>query len=257
METMEWLVDLAQQPTREIRARSLTVCAPERTMNVACLRDDDVLAFLSARDDARIVPVQVLNFEDAPAGQNVNTVLVSAFQALAEHLDDACGQRDWRLADAPGPRQRWNDIYRKAVLGTGGRGQAPAADGRECFVALHREADGALHTLADDWRDFLDAMVDASRRRGGAWGVFVLVIRNLSNARDPVGVLDAIRLFGHRRLAFLVSGHEDLARPLTRAFYRRMADGLQGAPECMRAAAAQDAETQARQTMARVLGIAG
>ena len=226
MDVVNWLSDLAHQPVVKPEISGASVTYGVRGSESIHFIDDEGLDKLFGNKEEkwtgfRPILVPVLDFDNVPLGHNLNATFVSTFRALAERFDGGCSahvSRDWRFSDNSNPRQLWNEVYRKAVLGMLSRDHLLSPEGREVFIAAHREADEAFHTIGTEWCLFLNSLVEASNRIHNTKTVFVLILKNLSNAVDPIGALTAIRLLEHSHLAILVSGRKDLQQSLVRAF---------------------------------------
>lgn len=222
---VEWLRGIANPTPQQSDKSDWPQPNLTRPLRVAAVGDWDLgetFAELVQNKRSGIVPAGVIDLETAPAGFNTYAAILTVMRTWARWIDEAMGAAlDSRgRMEQQSARTQTEDVYRKVVLGFGHH--PITRESRDEFVAACREADTALHTFRDDWRLLVERLATDITRRLPC-NIFVIGLRNIHLAPNPEESLQAIYALGHARVAYLVSGVDEVRATERPTFYiRRM-----------------------------------
>ncbi len=186
---------------------------------------------------ALIVPVSLVDLAPLPRRSNLMLLLVSCLETIVKRIESAshglsheqraqaglapfCHDGERPLAS----RERWNDLATATIQGWDDHAtkRTPPSDlesyAREQMTAEQQRLDlsnlidrflSALHT---DFRDYLQkSSKDKRRSRNEEPVLFLIAVDDADmNPGRVAELLDALRLLGHRQLAFLLTGDSEL-----------------------------------------------
>lgn len=186
---------------------------------------------------ALIVPVSLVDLAPLPRRSNLMMLLISCLETIVKRIESASHgvSTEQRAQAALAPfchdgeqplasRERWNDLATATILGWDDHAtkRTPPSDlesyAREQMTAEQQRLDlsnlidrflSALHT---DFRDYLQkSSKDKRRSRNEEPVLFLIAVDDADmNPGRVAELLDALRLLGHRQLAFLLTGDKRL-----------------------------------------------